>query len=201
MYSRFAGKTEFSQRHEFDLLETHDDIDARPAQPEELPAMVVLARAAVPGVRIRTATVKRVYCRHPHCIFPFRCGGKIAGGMAFLFLNEDGLDRLLLDELDFSNPDPKILAQFGEKPAALYIWALAARGRAAAGIANVSAWLRKEPFSSADYFAQPSTQHGARILVQVGFEPANSFQPNLWTYRRLRTRVARQPAEALCDVA
>ncbi|MGH6984956.1 MAG: hypothetical protein ACREEI_12090 [Stellaceae bacterium] len=201
MYSRFAEKVEFLQRHEFDLLECHRDVDTSPAQPEELPAMVTLARTAVPGVRVAAATVERVYRQHPQCIFPFRCGGKISGGMAFLYLNEDGFDRLLLDELDFSDPDPKILTQPGEAPAALYIWALVARGRAAGGIANVNAWLRQEPFSSADFYAQPSTQHGARILVQVGFEPANSFQHNLWTYRRLRNRAARQPVEAFCCVA
>jgi hypothetical protein len=198
MYYRFAEKAGFLQRHEFDLLERNKDVDARPAQPEELPAMVALALAAVPGVRVKAATVERVYRQHPQCIFPFRCGGKILGGMAFLYLNDDGFDRLLLDELDFSDPDPKILAPPGEAPAALYIWALAARGRAAAGIANVNTWLRREPFSLADFYAQPSTQHGARILVQVGFEPANSFQPDLWTYRRLCNRVAMQPMEALC---
>jgi hypothetical protein len=197
MYSRFAGKTVFSQRHELDLLENHEDVDASPAQPEELPTMIMLA-SMVPGVKIKPATVERVYDQHPACIFPFRCGGRIVGGMAFLYLNEDGLDRLLLDELNFSDPDPKILARPGEAPTALYIWALAARGRAAAGMANVSVWLRQEPFSSADYYAQPSTQHGTRILLQVGFEPANSFQHDLWTYRRLCNRVAMQPMEALC---
>jgi hypothetical protein len=49
--------------------------------------------------------------------------------IAFLYLNEDGFDRLLLDELDFSDPDPAILIRPGATPAALYVWALAARTR------------------------------------------------------------------------
>ncbi|HEY2755350.1 MAG TPA: hypothetical protein VGJ01_06350 [Pseudolabrys sp.] len=105
--------------------------------------------------------------------------------IAFLYLNEDGFDRLLLDELDFSDPDPAILIRPGATPAALYVWALAARGRAAAGIANVSAHLRQEPLAQADYYAQPSSVDGARLLAQLGFVRANSFQPSLWTYRRL----------------
>ena len=35
-----------------------------------------------------------------------------------------------------------------------------------------------------------------RVLEQMGFEPTNSFQRNLWTYRRLRNRVGRRPAAA-----
>jgi hypothetical protein len=199
VYRGFSERTGISQRREFDLLEPYDGLDAGPVRPEELQSMIALARAAVPGVAIADSTVERVYRQHPQCIFPFRCNGRILGGMALLYLNDDGLDRLLLDELDFSDPDPAVLTEFGETPAALYVWALAARGRAAAGIANVSAWFRREPFARADYYAQPSTQDGARILVQVGFKPTNSFQRSLWTYRRLRNRVRPRPlAELVC---
>jgi hypothetical protein len=201
MYLRFTEKTGFSQRRELDLLEPYEGVDASPARPDELPAMIALARAAVPAVAVEDATVERVYRHHPQCIFPFRCGGRIVGGVAFLHLNENGFDRLLLEELDFSDPDPAVLTAFGDAPAAIYIWAIAARGRAGAGIANVSARLREEPFSRADYYSLPSTSGGERILPQVGFEPTNSFQRSLWTYRRLRNRVPAQPMEALSRVA
>ena len=201
MYLRFTEKAEFLQRHELDLLEPYEGVDARPARPDELPAMIALARAAVPAVTVDDATVERVYRRHRACIFPFRCGGRIAGGVAFLYLNEDGLDRLLLDELDFSDPDPAVLIRLGETPAAIYIWAIAARGRAGAGIANVSARLRQEPFARADYYSLPTTSGGERILPQVGFVPTNSFQQSLWTYRRMRNRIPAQPAAALRCVA
>ena len=201
MYINFPEKTRISTRHELDFLEAFSDIDASPAQPHELPAMIALARAAVPGVAVETATVERVYRQHPQGLFPFRCSGRIAGGMAFLFLNEDGLDRLLLDELDFSDPDPAVLTPPGETPAALYVWALAARGRAAGGIANVSVYLRREPFALADYYAQPSTAQGLRALQQLGFESTNSFQRSLWTYRRHRNPAPARRAAPLSWVA
>ena len=200
MYRKFPEKTGFLQ-HELDLLEPHGSVDASPARPEEVPAMIALARRFVPGVAIADAAVERIYRQHPQCVFPFRCGGRIAGGIAFLYLNEEGLDRLLLDELDFSAPDPAVLIDVGERPAALYVWALAARGRAAAGVAHVSAQLRREPFARADYYAQPSTPDGARFLAQLGFARTNSFQRNLWTYRRLRNRAPARPAAALSWVA
>jgi hypothetical protein len=201
MYINFPEKTGISTRHELDFLEAFSDIDASPAQPHELPAMITLARAAVPGVAVEAATVERVYRQHPQSIFPFRCNGRVTGGMAFLFLNEDGLDRLLLDELDFSDPDPNVLTTLGDAPAALYVWALAARGRAAAGIANVSVYLRRNPFALADYYAQPSTAQGLRALQQLGFESTNSFQRSLWIYRRLRNRAPVRPAAPLSWVA
>ncbi|MGH6985146.1 MAG: hypothetical protein ACREEI_13045 [Stellaceae bacterium] len=201
MYAKMREKVDSLQRHELDLLERCAQVDASPARPEELPAMLALARGAVPGVSVRAATVERIYHVNPECIFPFRYGRRIVGGIAFLYLNDDGLDRLLLDEVDFADPDPAILTRFGEAPAALYVWALVARGRAAAGIANVSLRLREEPYSLADYYAQPASRDGARLLAQIGFQPENSFQRSLWTYRRLRNRAARQPVEAFCCVA
>jgi hypothetical protein len=201
MYAKIPEKVVSLQRHELDLLERYEEIDASPARLEELPAMLALARGAVPGVAVQAAIVERIYHLHPESIFPFRYGRQIIGGIAFLYLNDDGLDRLLLDELDFADPDPAVLAPAGETPAALYVWALVARGRAAGGIANVSLCLREEPYALADYYAQPATQSGARLLARLGFQPENSFQRSLWTYRRLRKRVSAQPLEALCDVA
>ncbi len=201
MHARTPRNARFLHRHELDLLEKRAEIDATPAKPWELPSLIALARDAVPGVAIQSTTVARIYGQNPQCIFPFRSGGQIVGGIAFLYLNDDGLDRLLLDELDFSDPDPALLTPLGEAPAALYVWALAARGRGAFGIANVSLRLRKEPFARADYYAQPSTPDGERLLAQLGFARTNSFQRSLWTYRRLCNRASAQPQKALDCVA
>ncbi|MFZ0557889.1 MAG: hypothetical protein WAM55_01190 [Methylovirgula sp.] len=201
MYAKIHERIESLRRHELDLLEECVQVDASPARLEDLPAMLALARGAVPGVAVESAAVERVYRSNPECIFPFRCGRQIVAGIAFLYLNDDGLDRLLLDEVNFADPDPAILTPFGEAPAALYVWALVARGRAAGGIANVSLRLREQPYALADYYAQPASRGGARLLAQLGFQPENSFQRSLWIYRRLRNRVTRQPAEAFCCVA
>ncbi|HEY2755351.1 MAG TPA: hypothetical protein VGJ01_06355 [Pseudolabrys sp.] len=69
----------YLQRHELDALDALTGIDASPARPDELPTMIALARAHVPGVTLEAATLERVYYQHPECIFPFRCGGRIAG--------------------------------------------------------------------------------------------------------------------------
>ncbi|MFX5761043.1 hypothetical protein ABTE44_20145, partial [Acinetobacter baumannii] len=79
-----------------------------------------------------------VYRHQAPSIFPFRAGGRIRGGIAFLYLNQHGLEHLLLGSFDFADPDRGLLARPDDTPAALYVWALAARGRAAAGIADVA---------------------------------------------------------------
>lgn len=151
--------------------------------------MVAIAHQAISAISISQSAVERVFGHHPECIFPFRQHGRIEGGIAYLFLNEQGLEALLLDEIDFSAPDVALLARRNEAPSAIYAWAMAARGRAAAGLGNVALRLRAAPYTWADYYAQPATADGARFLAQLGFERTPSFQPDLWTYRRLCNRV------------
>lgn len=173
------------RRHELDRLKPSTDVDAAPARPEELATLVEVASRSIPTINIMSSVVQRVHTADPSTVFPFRVNGEILGGIAFLYLNSKGLDDLLLDLIDFSNPDPTILAEHGEEPAAIYVWALAARGRGAAGIGNVSARLRQRPYAYANYYAQPATPDGRRLLAQLGFEPTPSYQPDLWIYQRL----------------
>ncbi|MEA2953495.1 MAG: hypothetical protein QOJ96_3015 [Alphaproteobacteria bacterium] len=191
----------FRGRNDLDALRHNNAVDASPATASELPAMADLARRAVPGLTIADAAVERVFRHDPECIFPFRSAGRILGGIAFLHLNEDGLVRLLLDEISFSDPRVELLARPGERPAAIYVWALAARGRASAGIGNVSVRLRREPYARADYYAQPSSSDGKRLLGRLGFERTASFQPDLWLYRRRVSTVLADPALTLRKVA
>lgn len=191
------GSARHRQRHELDLLRSYDWIDARPATIDELPTMVAMARETIPAISIGYDSVERIFVHNQECIFPFRRDGKIVGGVAWLFLNELGLEALLLDEIDFSRPNLALLTRRNQAPAAIYAWAMAGRGRAAAGLANVASRLRAAPYSWADYYAQPATADGARFLAQLGFAPTPSFQRDLWTYRRLCNRVMPAPGFGL----
>lgn len=175
-------------RHSLDLLSPARLVDASPARHDELAAMADLARQSISAIRIGDAVVERVYRHQAPSIFPFLAGGRIRGGIAFLYLNQHGLEHLLLGSFDFADPDLGLLARPDDTPAALYVWALAARGRAAAGIADVAVEMMRQPFAGADYYAQPATDDGARLLRQVGFTRTPSFQPDLWIYRRLANR-------------
>ena len=184
------------QRRELDLLTAAVDVEVSPATLAELPAMVDMAVRSIPGVNVKLATVERIHRIDPSSIFAFRVNGIVKGGIAFLYLNAAGLDALILDELDISNPQFRFLARPGEEPAALYVWALAAQGRAVMGCATIAAMMREAPYSRADYYAQPATKDGLRFSKQVGLWRIPSLQRDLWTYRRLLNRAADGQAQA-----
>jgi hypothetical protein len=188
------GSAAFLQRHDIDLLEPFEGLDTGPANPQELATMLAQAREGIPGVLVSEQTALRVLNINPDSFFAIRRFGQIIGGVSYLFLTEDGLDRLILDELDFSNPDPEVLTPPGREPAAIYIWACAAKGRAAAGLGTPCWRLRHWPYGRADYYAQPNTAEGVRFVQQLGFERTPSFQRDLWTFRRRCNRLRDKPS-------
>jgi hypothetical protein len=185
------------QRRELDLLGPSAEVHVSPATTAELPAMVDIAVRSIPGVRVALRTVERIHRFHPQSIFAFRLDGRIKGGIAFLFLNAIGFDALILDEMNISDPDTRFLARPGEEPAALYVWALAAEGRAVAGCGNICALMRRPPYGRADYYAQPATADGLRFSRQVGLYRVPSFQRDLWTYQRMVNRGGAVPLRAV----
>jgi hypothetical protein len=191
-----ASKTDFRFR-ELDALKPTSFVEAAPAAMHEIPALVEIAHAAIPAVRgVSAAVVAGVQDYHPQSVIAFKVKGVIQGGVGFLYFNERGLDALILDEIDFSNPDHALLAKPGEAPAALYIWAMACRGRSVAGTGTVATRFRELPFRYADYYVRPATDDGRRFSRELGFHPVESFQPDLWRYRRIANRAAIKQAAA-----
>jgi hypothetical protein len=183
------GSAAFLQRHDIDLLEPFGGLDTGPASPAEVGKMLAQARAGIPDVRVSEPTALRVLKKNPNSFFAIRRAGQIIGGVSYLFLTEDGLERLLLDELNFADPDDAILTPPDREPAAIYIWACAAKGRAALGLGTPCWRLRHWPYGHADYYAQPNTDEGVRFVQQLGFERTPSFQRDLWVFRRRCNRL------------
>jgi hypothetical protein len=174
----------FAARHDFDALPLSENVDVRCAQFSEIAALSRMAHRLVPGVRIGTAELAHYFSFDPESILTFSRNGDLVGGMAFLFLNDRGLDALLLDEICLTAPETHYLASANDEVAAIYIWAIAATGRGIAGLGKAAAHLRQLRFRSADCYAQPSTVAGRDIMKATGFAPVPSFQPDLWCYER-----------------
>jgi predicted GNAT family N-acyltransferase len=110
------------------------------------------------------------------------------GFLAFLMLNEKGMERLFDGTFDASDPDLDLLASQSERPAGIYIWAVHARGVIAAGIplALEKIWTRR--YQDADLYARAVTADGHRILESMGFTRGATsrgrFAPHLHCYRR-----------------
>jgi hypothetical protein len=184
MQNAYLESSNFAPRHELDLLAPTSAITADLATQGQLAELADLARKEIPGVNASLAELRQFLHHDAQSIFAFQRGGKLLGGIAFLYLNCKGHDALLLDHIDLKNPRREYLARPDEDVSAIYVWALAAHGRAVTGLGNVSAYLRRPRFVSADYFAQPSTIAGRDLLVALGFRQVPSFQPDLWCYER-----------------
>lgn len=183
-------------RHDFDALNPVAGIEAYPAKPAEIPALAKLARETVPGVEL-SATELGAYCRlNRRTAFSFAKEGQLLGGIAFLFLNDAGLDALILDEIDLRHPQPRYLAATDDVPAAIYWWALAAKGRGIGGLGRIARLFAGPQYSRVDFYTQPSSRDGERIITTLGFERMPSWQPDLWTYCRAANReVARSETQ------
>jgi hypothetical protein len=171
-------------RHDFDALPRSLEIHVQPARRSELSALAEMANRLVPGVQIEEPDLVRYFAFDPASILTFSRQDKLLGAVAFLYLNRRGHDALLQAEMDLNHPDTGLLAGRAENVSAIYVWAIAGRGRAMAGLGNVSQHLSRTRLAAADLYAQPSSADGRNLMIAIGFEPITSFQRELWRYQR-----------------
>ncbi|MGB8607924.1 MAG: hypothetical protein WCE28_23145 [Bradyrhizobium sp.] len=165
------------------------------AQISELSVLADMANRLVPGVRITEPDLERYFTLDPESILTFSRRQKLLGAVAFLYLNSQGHDALILDEMNLTHPDFRFLAGRSDEVSAIYVWAIAGQGRAMAGLGNVSKHLSEPRLASADLYAQPSSADGRNLMIALGFEPIPSYQQELWRYERPWNRVpSRMPA-------
>lgn len=198
MYKVPRESRDFVARHDLEELLPSSAVRGEPAALHQLALLADIANREIPGVSASEAGLVQFLRDDPESIFAFQRGGKLLGGVAFLYLNCRGHDALLLDGIDLKNPGREFLARSDQEVSAIYTWALAGHGRAMIGLGNVARYLRRPRFTWADYFAQPSTSAGRDLLVALGFKPIASFQPDLWCYERPWNRLpAQTPASTL----
>lgn len=173
---------------EFDLLPRASVLHVRQARHAELDALARLARRAIPGADVDGDYLDMLRARDPSSVFSFVRGDELVGGCAFLFLNYRGHDALVLDCFDVHRPDLDHLAAVGDRPEALYLWAIAGAGRSALG--PISALFSTARYRMADLYARPVTERGLSLFAGLGFEPACSWSADLWVYRRIANRAA-----------
>jgi hypothetical protein len=158
---------------------------ARRPLPGELPELVAKVETAL-GVSLASCgLIERIAAADPDTLWVFDCGGRAAGGFALLFLTGEGVARMQDGRLNMRAPDFACLARAGQPPAGVYMWALLARGRAAAALPQVLNLLQGARFRNADLWAAPVTRDGERFVGNLGFVRAQGAAlPNLWRYER-----------------
>lgn len=141
----------------------------------ELEGVFALTRANLAAEVAPLQIAERVLRHNPDSIWGiFRIDGKeeqLAGFCSLLHLNPAGLAALESGVLHAHDPDLALLETAGVQPAAIYIWALVARGLGAVAIPLITEALGPA-YVGAPLFATAGTEQGLRTLEGFGYEPA-----------------------------
>jgi hypothetical protein len=177
-------------KRDFDMLPRSAEIDVQPARRHELSAIAEMGNRMVPGVAIAESDLERYFVFDPGSILTFSRQQKLLGAVAFLYLNRRGHDALMHAGMKLAHPDFSLLAGQFDEVSAIYVWAIAGRGKAMAGLGNVSKHLCQTRLAAADLYAQPSSEDGRNLMIAIGFEPVPSLQRELWRYHRPWNRIS-----------
>ena len=183
-------RASFAAKRDFDMLPRSAEIDVQPARRHELSAIAEMGNRMVPGVDIAEPDLERYFAFDPGSILTFSRQEKLLGAVAFLYLNRRGHEALMRAEMNLTHPDFSLLAGRSDEASAIYVWAIAGRGKAMAGLGNVSKHLCQTRLAAADLYAQPSSEDGRDLMIAIGFEPIPSLQRELWRYQRPWNRVS-----------
>jgi predicted GNAT family N-acyltransferase len=170
----------------------------------QVDAIVDDARRSIAGLA-SNQVVRRVMSHNPDSLWAIarRSRYDVAapageGFLAFLMLNEAGMQQLVEGTLDAGDPDLSLLAAQHEKPAGIYAWAVYARGVIAGGIPLALEKVATPRYHDIDIYARAVTADGHRILETVGFRRGATFRgksaPHLHIYRRSGTAPEQLPA-------
>jgi hypothetical protein len=190
MHDPVMERVSLAVRHDFDALPRSAEIEVQPARHSELSTLADMANRLVPGIQSTGTALERYFAFDPESILTFSRHKKLLGAVAFLYLNSRGHDALILDTMNLTHPDLGLLAGCSEEVSAIYVWAIAGRGRAMLGLGNVSTHLSEPRLAPADLYAQPSSADGRNLMVALGFERISSFQHELWRYERPWNRLS-----------
>ena len=181
------------QRREFDLLVPIDHVrmTVRPASRSELPCVFAMATKKIPTLSAALPYVEGVHAHNPDSILVYHRDGEIVGIYSMLMLSASGLERLLLGKLDTSAPDFDAVVASGERPAAIYNWAVVAPKLASEGLRHTSVYLRQPLYRRANIYARGTTKAARHIMEQGGYQRLGEVYNDLYRYVRMANRQSR----------
>ena len=123
-----------------------------------------------------TEIVQRVFRHNPDSFWAiarrdsFAAGiGRAEGYVAFLMLNEAGMDRLFDGSLVPIDPDLSLICRQTETPAGIYGWGVFARGMLAGGIPLVYEKISTPRYRDTPVLSRAATAEGRRNMESMGF--------------------------------
>ncbi|MBN9587971.1 MAG: GNAT family N-acetyltransferase [Alphaproteobacteria bacterium] len=152
------------------------------------------ARQTIPGLADTDAVLK-VLRFNRDCMFAVARRSRFdpenprgEGFFAMLPLNMLGLQVLALGHFNGAQPDFRLLAKPGERPAGIYMWAVFAPGSLAAGSALFMEHMASAPYDGVSLYTRPNTEIGRNyndvLGLTEGVRVGEIDAPHLWTFPR-----------------
>ena len=164
--------------HALDRLETHAlcrRLTVFTPTPEQIDALMDRARVDLPDIASNDV-VRSVVYKNPDCFWAIRRksgrhdAAEPRGFAAFLMLNASGVDRLIRGELDATHPPEDALAGQHERPEAIYVWLVHAKGMLAPALGLIMEKLKTPLYRQVDLIARAVTQEGSQFNDSLGFQ-------------------------------
>ncbi len=165
-------------------------------QPNDAVIEDLMAKAclSIPGLA-ETAEVLKVVHHNPICMLAVarrqhfhENDPRAEGFIAILPLNRLGLEMLMLGAFNATEPDLRLVARPGERPAGIYMWAVFAPGPLAAGMALFMERMASPEYEGLDLYSRPNTEIGVRFNEVLGFVRGTRLgaleAPNVWKFSR-----------------
>lgn len=156
--------------------------------------LMIKAHQAIPGLA-NTADVLEVFRHNRDGILAFARKSRFNPAapegeamIAMLLLNKLGAQHLALGTINAAKPDLRLIAGPGERPAAVYLWAVFAPGPLAASMALMMQKLSSAQFDGVDIYARPRTADGIRFSEVLGFTKGTVIEgldaSDVWVFPR-----------------
>ncbi len=161
---------------------------------EAVRELMAKARRDIPGLA-DIEDVLKVLRFNPDCMFAVTRRSQFdpddprgQGFFAMLPLNMLGLQVLALGKFNGAQPDFRLLAKPGERPAGIYMWAVFAPGALAAGSALFMERMAAPPYDGVSLYTRPNTDIGRNyndvLGLTEGARVGEIEAPHLWTFPR-----------------
>ena len=182
--------------HSLDHLDTHglcDRLTIFTPAPNQIDDLMDRARIDLPKIA-SNSVARRVACANPDSFWAI-CrksaqSDKPPGGFAaFLMLNEAGARDLVNGVFDATNPPSESIVGQNQKPAAIYVWLVHAKGMLAAALVLVMEKLKAPLYRDVDLIARAVTQEGSQFNDSLGFQRGlwwdGNYYPAIHHYQRV----------------
>ncbi|MEQ1715926.1 MAG: GNAT family N-acetyltransferase [Hyphomicrobium sp.] len=176
-----------------------DNLAVFTPSPAEIARLVERAKSDMP-ILASLETIQRVAFRNPDCFWAIRRSGRetASGFVAFLMLNNNGLTALLDGSLRPATPEQHHLVGQHEVPAAIYVWALHAKGLVTPALALVMDKLQSPTYRNANFVARAATDEGADFLRALGFKEARSPSGRTFCHYSRQPEARKSPKRSNC---